>query len=557
MEQEQKKKIAAGALGVVALGLFVVLVVVPMFRPAPLKPIQGYVEPAAATGGNAAPVQFSAGTPSTAVPGSDKADCPDFSEREIAADPMAAFAALSTFIADHPGSSAVKDANDRLAKIREKHGAKIADADRDARKAVADLIESTPLLRDNLEHRSVIEKWHELVRRYAGLAAVSSASFYLTPVQDEWEHLPIEERVASQKLEAMPKDAADDKSRLELAIKLDEFTAIANAPRTGAVATDRRDQLAGAVVIKLEDAIDKDPAGVVEAVKVFPEALRKTPAGVRATAAGERAAAECVRRAKANLAEVRALRTRGEFEKAAALVAKMPGAPGAAEKAALDVHAAAWKNRVPIDAGEFPSGPAGSLASAKVGAFQIDIFEVTTRAYVVFLKETGAPPLPDWSDGLPTEDKDLDLPISQLTQNEAVAYATWLGARLPTAIEWERAARGTDGRLYPWGNTWNKDALKWYSGNLAVPGSFPLGAAPCGAQDMAGNVAEWTQTRNDKGLVAVQGGSHKEIDPKGIPSSATRSGSRPTSARRRSGSGAPGIRRNKRAGERSEPPTPR
>jgi len=88
-----------------------------------------------------------------------------------------------------------------------------------------------------------------------------------------------------------------------------------------------------------------------------------------------------------------------------------------------------------------------------------------------------------------------DHPIVNVSWDDAVAYAKWAGAALPTEAQWEKAARGTDGRQYPWGNDW--DAAKFVSsfggnaGGTKPVGSCPDGISPYGALDMAGNVWEW------------------------------------------------------------------
>lgn len=133
--------------------------------------------------------------------------------------------------------------------------------------------------------------------------------------------------------------------------------------------------------------------------------------------------------------------------------------------------------------------------------FLIDKYPVTNRQYKAYLDDTKQPAPRNWSDGrIPKGEEDH--PVSDVNQKQAAAYAEWAGKRLPTAEEWEKAARGEDGRLYPWGNEWDEDATrrdqpdKWpVSRALRTPiGCFPKGASPYGVMDMCGNVAEWTGT---------------------------------------------------------------
>jgi formylglycine-generating enzyme required for sulfatase activity len=87
-----------------------------------------------------------------------------------------------------------------------------------------------------------------------------------------------------------------------------------------------------------------------------------------------------------------------------------------------------------------------------------------------------------------------DHPVVYVTWYQAVEYCQWAGRRLPTEAEWEKAARGTDGRIYPWGRKPADSTLANYNdmvGDTTPVGSYPLGASPYGLLDMAGNVRQW------------------------------------------------------------------
>jgi formylglycine-generating enzyme required for sulfatase activity len=128
-------------------------------------------------------------------------------------------------------------------------------------------------------------------------------------------------------------------------------------------------------------------------------------------------------------------------------------------------------------------------------AFSIDRTEVTQRAYQACV-DAGACSAPV---DAPTYDPVArgDHPVTSMTWDDAVAYCAFAGERLPSEAEWEKAARGTDGRRYPWGDDDATCALANTAGCTAddddLPvGSLPDGASPFGALDMAGNVWEWT-----------------------------------------------------------------
>ena len=117
--------------------------------------------------------------------------------------------------------------------------------------------------------------------------------------------------------------------------------------------------------------------------------------------------------------------------------------------------------------------------------YYVDATEVSNAAYRQFAEATGRP-MPDTVEG-------PEYPVVNVTLLEARAYAEWAGKRLPSEEEWEKAARGTDARKYPWGSTPPESGrANLGSGKAAAVDTLPDGASPYGAKHMAGNVWEWT-----------------------------------------------------------------
>jgi serine/threonine-protein kinase len=245
--------------------------------------------------------------------------------------------------------------------------------------------------------------------------------------------------------------------------------------------------------------------------KTFPKGLNDTPGGKRVAQALDAANATLAEVARSLTPQVRAARNKGDFDGARSLAAKLPATQRANEEAAIAVIEAGLKNRVTVAAGGFIYGETGAEKKGDLPAFLIDKLEVSNRAWVAFARETNAATAPaGWTEGK-LDPKDIDCPVTGISLEEAAAFAKWIGARVPSALEWEKAARGTDGRPYPWGKEWKKDALNWCSSTFKPCGSFQNGASPCGALDMAGNAAEWTSTVDAKGRAATKGSHRKEF----------------------------------------------
>src|SRR5262249_47485152 len=132
------------------------------------------------------------------------------------------------------------------------------------------------------------------------------------------------------------------------------------------------------------------------------------------------------------------------------------------------------------------------LKEVNVPAFYIDETEVSNAQYIAFCDARNRP-RPQGVEGQP-----LANPVVNVSWDDAEAYAQWAGKRLPTASEWEKAARGTKGQKFPWGTSFQPDKANLGIANekntIAVADAFAGGKSPYGAYNMLGNVWEWLGT---------------------------------------------------------------
>ncbi|MFV2057126.1 MAG: formylglycine-generating enzyme family protein, partial [Thiohalomonadales bacterium] len=158
---------------------------------------------------------------------------------------------------------------------------------------------------------------------------------------------------------------------------------------------------------------------------------------------------------------------------------------------------------IEIPAGEFIQGSDNKKTddhnkpahTVQLRAYRIDKYPVTNAEYARFVAATEYIPPLDWKGGHIPPGKELH-PVTMVSYFNAQKYAEWAGKRLPTEQEWEKAARGKDGRRWPWGEKMDPTRLNTYYtvGSTTKVGSYKRGVSPYGIYDMAGNVSEWTDS---------------------------------------------------------------
>ncbi len=195
---------------------------------------------------------------------------------------------------------------------------------------------------------------------------------------------------------------------------------------------------------------------------------------------------------------------------------KVALAKAAPSSSPVRIERKAPEEMVLVPAGEFIMGTddwwpkSGPEHKRYLPDYYIDLFEVTNAKYELFVQATAHRLPDDWvknSNEIPEGAEDH--PVVFVSWQDAQDYCAWAGKRLPTEYEWEKAARGTDGRVFPWGDEFDKNrgnTPQYGLGKTMKVGSFENGKSPYGVYDMAGNVFEWTASW----YKAYPGSTHKD-----------------------------------------------
>ncbi|TDF91690.1 DNA-binding protein [Arthrobacter terricola] len=180
-------------------------------------------------------------------------------------------------------------------------------------------------------------------------------------------------------------------------------------------------------------------------------------------------------------------------------------------------HSGDGRLMVRVPKGIYLSG--SSNEAEWVDEFYIDVFPVTNADYARFVAATDHPSPGHWANGR-CERNRYDNPVVHVSWIDAVAYAEWAGKRLPSAAEWEKAARGTKGATFPWGDqaTVAKcNVRESRIGETTDVSRFHSGVSPYGVYDMVGNVWEWLGEQTGMGRYGLKGSAFTSTFARGYP----------------------------------------
>ncbi len=152
----------------------------------------------------------------------------------------------------------------------------------------------------------------------------------------------------------------------------------------------------------------------------------------------------------------------------------------------------------------------GPKREMTLDAFYIDMYEVTNKAYKQYLDASTTHKPPAYWEAADYPSEQADYPIHSVDWHSANSYCLSLGKRLPAEVEWEKAARGTDGRSFPWGEDYDPKKANGqgsFGGPVKV-GNYEEGKSPYGLYDMSGNVAEWVADWYE----SYPGSDHEDTD---------------------------------------------